>query len=164
MASIIKEKEVSWHSWLIKPDLSWPEVWSPHAAKVHGISRKALEGAPPASAVAQAALARLTHHELIVVSDSPRNDQPWMDRLVSTYSAQVRIKIISIWEALSGRTEQDNLRRMREWLRENKGPHRAGPDAARLARAVLECHLGPRSPDDAAAQENDLDGPYTSGS
>lgn len=132
---------------LIKPDPEWgPEIWSPYAEAVHGISRASLDDASAAVAIASRVWRALGDPSLTVVSDSPKNDQPWLDRLMSCRGHD-RIRIISVWEALNGRAEQENLARMKTWLRENKGPHRAGPDAARLAQSVLECHLAPRLPD-----------------
>lgn len=141
------EWDIDQDSSLIKPHADWaPGLWSPYAEAVHGISRDSLVTAPAAVAIASRIWRELGDPSLTIVSDSPKNDQPWLDRLMGTRGND-RIRIISIWEALNGRVEQDNLVLMKSWLRANKGPHRAGPDAARLARSVLECHLTPRKPE-----------------
>jgi len=141
------ERRTYWCGSLIKPDPSWTQIWSPHAERVHGIPRSALQSAQPARIIALNTFNQLSLAGRIIVSDSPGNDQPWLDRLLSTIGKEDQIRIISVWEALNGRVEQDNLVRMKEWLRENKGPHRAGPDAARLAQSEIECHLTPREPE-----------------
>ncbi|MBW3243278.1 hypothetical protein KUV57_11275 [Epibacterium sp. DP7N7-1] len=141
------ERRTYWGGSLIKPDPNWTQIWSPHAERIHGIPRSALETAQPARMIAQNTFSHLSSEGRIVVSDSPRNDQPWLDRLLSTIGKEGQIRIISVWEALNGRVEQNNLVRMKEWLRENKAPHRAGPDAARLAQSVIDCHLDPPDPE-----------------
>ncbi|MEY8802006.1 hypothetical protein AB9K35_16980 [Leisingera sp. XS_AS12] len=132
------------HGSLIRPHKSWDQaIWSPYAQAIHGIARESLEDAPAAQSVARSMLEILSVPGTVVVSDSPRNDQPWLDRLMATCGAAGQIRIISIWEALNGRTEQENIARMKDWLKANKGPHRAAADARRLAQAVIECHLQP---------------------
>lgn len=127
---------VGWSS-LIRPDDAWEECWSPYAERVHGIPRQQLETAPPATLIARKVLAALAHPDLVVISDSPRNDQPWLDRLLSAAGQPAgTIEILAPGTVFSGLAAPEDIRAVKDYLRENKGPHRAGEDAKRLARAV----------------------------
>lgn len=128
---------VAWSS-LIRPDDSWEECWSPYAERIHGIRRHQLEAAPPAALIARKVLAALEHPDLVVISDSPRNDQPWLDRLLSAAGRPAgTIEILSPGAAFNGIASPEDIRAVKDYLKANKGPHRAGEDAKRLARAVV---------------------------
>lgn len=136
--------EVETFSSLIRPDPAWPEIWSPYAERVHGIARDQLATAPTARSVAHKLIAALGQPELVLVSDSPRNDQAWLDRLLSAAGRPAgTFEIVAPGEALKTLVKPEQVRAIKDWLRENKGPHRAGGDAARLARAIhygaIEC-------------------------
>lgn len=149
------ETHAMFSSTLINPDPSWPEEkWSSYAQRVHGITREELKEAPAAQWVALRALAVLAEPALVLVSDSPRNDQPWLDRLLDLAPAgRPEVKIISPWAALNGLVDPDKIHGMKEWLKANKGPHRAGPDAARLANCLIEGVFSAQPPSAAADQE-----------
>ncbi|NDV50183.1 hypothetical protein [Salipiger sp. PrR003] len=131
---------------MIRPASQWDESkWSRHAQDVHGIARSTLVNAPRAYEVAAQVLEALNRPELVIVSDSPRNDQPWMDTLLETVCAKGWIQITSPWQALNGLATPEEIAATKAWLRENKGPHRAGEDAERLARGVMESIVRPAS-------------------
>lgn len=128
---------------LIRPHESWPESgWSRHAAAVHGIPRHALDAAQDPRLIAKKALSVLDNPGLVVVSDSPVNDQFWLDRLLDTIGAAGRVRIEKVNKPLNGLVAAEGVAEMKLWLSRNKGPHRAGEDARRLADAVIHAHLG----------------------
>jgi len=128
---------VSWSS-LIRPDDSWEDCWSHHSQKIHGITRQELEVAPSAALVARKIIAALAAPGVIVISDSPKNDQPWLDRLLSAAGQPPgTIRIISPGAAFNDFVPPEKIKAMKDYLRDNKGPHRAGEDAVRLAHAIL---------------------------
>lgn len=134
-AAWISDNVVKVRSSLIRPRPSWPlSAWSPQSAAVHGVPLDALASAPEADEVAE------TFGELfagsILVSDAPQYDQRWFDKLFGSRGPQLRD---FHHEAASRFGPNSNaLDRLNETLARSPAPHRAGPDARRLARAWLE--------------------------
>lgn len=128
---------------LIRPDPSWSvDDWHPESEAVHGIPRKALNAAEPADSVAMWLRDKLDGK--LVVSDAPEFDQRWLDRLMKTACEQHEIRIDDfdrvVWWAFSemdGQIGPGRLHGVYGHLTNEKTIHRAGGDAAKLARAWL---------------------------
>ncbi len=127
---------------LIRPHESWDdEKWSRHAQAVHGIERSELENGVPAEEVSEYVLKLAGIDGIVFVSDSPRNDQPWLDHLLELKGQKGSIEIQSIWSALQPCLDPDTIKSMKGWLKENKSAHRADKDASRLAQALIKCRF-----------------------
>lgn len=116
---------------LIAPRADWSMAdWSDSAARVHNIPLAAVRAGAPADAVAAEtdAFARFE-----VVSDNPRWDQTWLDRL---RAGRRRIEVGALRQALR-RLDDRGATAMAQALFRKGAPHRAGPDAERMARAWL---------------------------
>lgn len=130
-------------SWLIQPAPHWPaDKWSPYAERVHHIRRADLDDAPDYLTVRKLFLNDLRANS-IIVSDSPRNDQPWLDRLLGEADRQ---EVQSIWGVLDPIYPQADIQRMRDTLKAAKSEHRAGPDSKRLLDAFATTLLVDPSP------------------
>lgn len=124
-----------WSS-LVRPARSWSERgWSETSARVHGIARCHLDGAPEASQIATDFLKRVGGR--ILLSDAPEFDGFWMNLLLGTIGAQGQVQLrdfdtttLSIF-----RSSPIALDRIYERLARLRVPHRAGPDSLRLAQA-----------------------------
>lgn len=125
---------------LIRPHPEWPaSAWSPESARVHGIARDALDTAPMAEAVAREYAALLTSPRLIL-ADAPHYDGRWWRRLAALLdpTPDVTIKDFEV-AAFAAFSESPNaLDRVFETCERTPAPHRAGPDARRLAKAWRE--------------------------
>lgn len=127
---------VQTYSTLIKPDPSWDQsLWSSASEQVHGISRSALDIAPAARSILP--FLRNNWADIILFSDAPEHDQRWLDRLAELNSG-LTLPRIQDFDAVAA-TFHTGLRldAVYEKLERIKAPHRAGPDAARLMRAVM---------------------------
>ncbi|SHF66691.1 DNA polymerase III, epsilon subunit [Loktanella atrilutea] len=125
----------TWSS-LIRPEPTWdPDVWSPQAAQIHQIDRTVLEAAPNASRVADELLDRIEGKH--IVSDSG-HDRFWAEQLLETIDLiPPRFMMIETVIAAACNGNSDIIKHVNAHLRTAPRPHRAGPDAARLADAVL---------------------------
>jgi len=77
----------------------------------------------------------------IVATDAPRYDQDWLDTL---FVAAGREQLFTLYDfdALTGGLGADQYRHLVYLLDRARVPHRAGPDALRLASKLMEAHLG----------------------
>ncbi|MFC3175030.1 hypothetical protein ACFOD9_12290 [Novosphingobium bradum] len=124
-----------WSS-LILPDPAWDIAaqWDPDAQRVHGINRRDLrDGRAPAGVLAELN-ARLEPPWQVWCDGGPY-DRHWLDCLVNAAGIPPRFELVDLAVA----TRQDNaLRgRYRDALT-GSPPHRAGPDAERICRALLQ--------------------------
>ena len=119
---------------LIRPDEMWsPRAWSPASAAVHGIPLAELRQAPPAPEVARWAASLIG--DATVVSDAPEFDARWLARLYETEGGLI-LPLVRDFEVLvAARCDMAATRRVYAALDAIPAPHRAGPDAERLARA-----------------------------
>ncbi|MBP7003685.1 hypothetical protein [Amaricoccus sp.] len=116
---------------LIAPHPDWPlDDWADYAAAVHGLDLDAVRAGAPAGDVA-AATDALAGFEL--VSDNPRWDQRWLDRLRGP--SRPRLTIGRLRDAARARLNPYAADELAWRLLREPAPHRAGPDALRLARA-----------------------------
>jgi hypothetical protein len=129
----LTEDGIARRSAIIAPRPEWPlHAWSEAAADVHGISLRAARSGIDADVVAAQTDA---FADFEVVSDNPRWDQMWLDRLrVDRPAIPVRPLRAAIRERL-GAIEADAVALA---LFRGRAPHRAGPDALRLATAWAE--------------------------
>lgn len=74
----------------------------------------------------------------LVLSDAPEVDQRWADRLFEGRSPSVRLADFHVAAAERFGGLSHAMDRLYETLARTPAPHRAGPDARRLAKAWLE--------------------------
>lgn len=118
---------------VIAPRADWSlSDWSEASSRIHGLSLAEVRGGSPADAVA-AETDALAGVEL--VSDNPGWDQLWLDRL---RAGRAPIRLTPLRAAVSARLSHRASDAFACALLRSEAPHRAGPDAERLARAWLE--------------------------
>ena len=130
---------------LIKPTDDWEAngLWSRQSAAVHGITIEELRREGRSIEAACDTLNALLRPAAAVVTDAPMYDQCWLDRLFGAAGKEQQF-IIYDFERLAGCLTTDEYRQFVHLLERSSAPHRAGPDAVRLASAVLEARLGYR--------------------
>lgn len=118
---------------LIAPRRSWSmQHWCAGAERCHGIAADALAGGRPADLVAADTDALAGFH---IVSDNPRWDQVWLDRL---RAGRTPLTVHPLRQAVAGRLAPRAADAFAMALLRSRAPHRAGADAARLAAAWLQ--------------------------
>ncbi len=118
---------------LIAPRPDWSMAdWSEVSARVHGIPLAAIRAGEPADVVA-AETDGFAGFE--VVSENPAWEQRWLDRLRA--GRRPRIEVRPLRSALRARLDDAATGAVASALFRSAAPHRAGPDAERLARAWL---------------------------
>jgi len=125
----------SWSS-LIRPEPDWSlDDWDPIAEEVHRIPRRELDRAPAAWSVAEELLRRVAGRP--VFSDAPERDGRWARRLLDAQPRETGLRVLdfdlAVWAVCGARGADwayERLERVRT-------PHRAGPDAERMLRAIL---------------------------
>lgn len=131
-----EEGEVSTWSSLIRPEPGWDlEAWDPMAEEIHGISRGELAQAPAAWTVATELLSRVAGQT--VFSDAPEYDGRWVRRLLDAQPAPDGIRILDFDQAVGAVCGERGADWAYERLERTRTPHRAGPDAERMLRAIL---------------------------
>ncbi|WP_392337124.1 exonuclease domain-containing protein [Loktanella salsilacus] len=130
------------HSWssLIRPQNDWKwSAWSEESAKIHGITRSELDTAPPAGDIAREYIQRVDHIGKKAVSDAPEWDHAWAQKLLEAangYGRQLLNFDHLVRSACRGNVEAIN--HTFAHLEATPIPHRAEPDAERMATAVLQ--------------------------
>jgi hypothetical protein len=133
-AGWIAGDDVAVVSSLIRPHPSWPRsAWSSVSAAVHGIAEAELEMAPSAAEVAARFAGMLAGS--VVLSDAPTWDGRWLQRLMATLDPAPRIAVTDFDAAVRARFGARAFDAVYERLARLRAPHRAGPDARRLALA-----------------------------
>jgi DNA polymerase III epsilon subunit-like protein len=116
---------------LIAPRPEWSmDDWSDAAAHVHGIARADLAAAAPADDVAAETDA---FADFDVVSDNPRWEQIWLDRLRTGRDRRIEVRPLA--RVIAERLDEDAASTLACALFRSDPPHRAGDDAERLATA-----------------------------
>lgn len=139
----------TWSS-LIRPEPGWdPEAWDPVAEEIHGISREELTRAPAAWTVATELLSRVAGRT--VFSDAPGHDGRWVRMLLDAQPAPAGVRILDFDRAVGAVCGARGADWAYERLERTRTPHRAGPDAERMLRAILYGRgrgsgLGPTEP------------------
>ena len=91
-------------------------------------------------------LKTLLGSKTIVTTDAPRYDQDWLDTLFKAAGREQQFTLYN-FGVLTADFSSDEHRNLAYLLSRAPVPHRAGPDALRLAAKLMEAHLGypPRS-------------------
>ena len=125
---------------LIKPHNIWDlDDWSDESAAVHNIPFHDLENAESAEEVARWLKTEVGGRML--VSDAPKFDQHWLDRLMNTIEEPPHDQIEDfdkvLWNAFSegGTAAPGRLHKCYKSMSSRKNSHRASEDAANLAYA-----------------------------
>lgn len=125
-------------SLLIRPAPNWSDVeWSAAAQRVHGICRRQLDLALDAGEVVRQLMQHIGGR--LVLSDAPNYDGRWLKRLFSA-TGRTDFPALHDFHAAINDIFMDNPEALDwayEYLRRHPAPHRAGPDAERLLRALL---------------------------
>lgn len=135
-------------STLVRPTRAWLSdgFWSPASARVHGLPLETIKQQGHAVEDVCDWLNDLLKSATIVATDAPRYDQDWLDTL---FRAAGREQLFTLYhfEVLTSGLSADQHRHLGYLLDRAPTPHRAGPDAFRLASKLMEAHLGypPRS-------------------
>ena len=108
-------------------------AWSPASAAVHGIPLAELRQAPPAAEVARWVAGIVG--DATVVSDAPEFDARWLARLYETTDGLLVPSVRDFDVMVVARCDMAATRRVYAALDRIAAPHRADPDAARLAAA-----------------------------
>lgn len=125
---------------LIRPHPSWPEeLWSSASAQVHGIPRSRLDSAHPAEIIAAEYIELMAGKTL--VSHAPEFDGPWLEMLAATISPTETFRMVGI-NTVIAQFGFTGIKRAFNFLNTMPPPHRAGEDAARLARAWVAASGG----------------------
>lgn len=146
LSSVGPGGEIVTRSQLIRPKSSWSmTAWTAGAEAIHGISLDVLKrDGVPAEQVARWYVADTRGRR--VVSDAPEFDARWLQHLLWPIRDSVDVEEIcesvlsieeGVWAWLSPAAQEAWL----EELRHHSAPHRAGPDAERMARAYRAARL-----------------------
>ena len=128
----IEDGRVSVRAEIIAPRPDWSMAdWSEVSARVHGIPLAAIRAGRPADDIAAETDAFAGCE---IVSDNPAWDQRWLDRL---RAGRPRLAVRPFAAALRERLDDAQANALARTLLRAPAPHRAGPDAERLARAWL---------------------------
>ena len=134
--SWLEHGEVRTWSSLIRPAPDWAiDDWSPQSASVHGISLSELMDAPSATEVAETLFRVIGGRRL--VSDAPEFETRWLDRLLRAAGRPENPSVEDFDGASFAMFDGYALDLLYETVERRPAPHRAGPDAARLARGWL---------------------------
>lgn len=136
----IRGPEILTESALIRPTKKWDmSSWSTTSQEVYGIPLDSLESEGlPVQTVSEWLGTRINGK--VVVSDAPGHDQRWLDMLLKAGGVEQKCRIAGL-DALLSRFTGQAYEAALEMLRMLPQPHRAGPDAARLARAYAAAEL-----------------------
>lgn len=140
--SWIEGGEVRTWSSLIRPDPVWNlDDWSTASSAVHGITLDEVFGAPEKSQVVEDFRQALGTRRM--VSDAPEFDQRWLAKLLGQDQLEDGFGVEDIDAITFAVFDSDQIRQMIVALQNIEAPHRAGPDAARLAAGWLAAtHAG----------------------
>jgi len=124
---------------LIRPDPLWDRGdWNPQSEAIHHISRATLDAqGQPAWDVATWALGRM--EGTVLVSDAPAFERHWLLRLLACQPQPLPrdLHLVDFDQVLASALTPAGLDAAYEYLSRQHKPHRAGPDAAIMAGALL---------------------------
>ena len=127
----------------IRPTQAWLKsgLWSPTSEAVHGISLEEIkQQGHPVEDVCDW-LNAVLGTKTVVATDAPRYDQDWLDTLFAAAGRKQQFTLYD-FEVLTTSFSADQHRQLGHLLRRTPAPHRAGPDALRLAANLMEAHWG----------------------
>lgn len=130
-------------SFLVRPHATWDfgRGWSAQSAAIHGITPALLEAKGLSVDEACTRLDEATHGRL-VVSDAPRHDDWWLGRLYAAAGRQKTWAVGDVERLYGGLAQEAGLdpaeaaRLLTRIEQIYPHPHRASPDALRLAKAA----------------------------
>jgi hypothetical protein len=139
----VVDDEAEPESFLIRPHATWDldSGWSAQSAAIHGITPAMLEAEGISVDEACTWLDDLTRG-CLVVSDAPRHDDWWLGRLYAAAGRQKSWAIGDVERLYGGLAQEVGLdpaeaaRLLTRIEQIYPHPHRAGPDALRLAKAA----------------------------
>jgi hypothetical protein len=137
IARIVNRVVVS-DSQLIRPHPSWEEEgWSPASAEIHGLSRARLEA--EGTHASEVATWFKQRNIGLAITDNPEFEQRWLIRLLATNPPFPVVQLLDFdsYVRMSLPDKAAVSRVYRALEQHGPAPHRAGPDAERLARAWL---------------------------
>lgn len=125
----------TWSS-LIEPTPLWVKegVWFEAAQNVHGISAQDLTGAASPQKVMTIAN-RFLQGIGSVVSDNLYWEALWLNKLAHQAGIKPDFKIDKISDRIA-RLPNANREKMVDYVKENRPPHRAGPDSLHLVKTL----------------------------
>jgi DNA polymerase III epsilon subunit-like protein len=133
----IEDGSVLCESKLIRPEPDWNKgAWSEASADIHGLRLDVL--ASDGSKAQDVATWFKARNRGIAITDNPEFERRWLIRLLATDLPFPAVQILDFDSYV--RMTLPNaaaVARAYEILKKEPTPHRAGPDAARLARAWL---------------------------
>lgn len=136
VANVQQDGHITSGSELIRPEPNWSnDLWSPQSAEIHHIPRSALDDAPSARDVARWFLKQLDGR--IAVSDAPSYDGRWLRMLLLTAEPDPVVRIVDFDQLVAVTYDYQGVQRVYRALDAIPTPHRAAPDAERLARAFI---------------------------
>lgn len=130
-------------STLIRPTPDWERhgIWSRASEALHGIPLEELQRAGRPTSDVCHMLNALLQPAARVVTDAPDYDADWLVRLFDAAGVEQRFYIGDIERLVIECLTSDEQRQYAHLLRRSRAPHRAGPDAVRLASAFLEARI-----------------------
>ena len=139
----VLDDEVDSESFLIRPPKTWDFAsgWSAQSAAIHGITPAMLQAE---GISVEEACTRMDDQTrgCLVVSDAARHDDWWLGRLYAAAGRQKSWKIGDVERLYGGLVQEAGLdqaeaaRLLARIEQIYPHPHRAGPDALRLAKAA----------------------------
>lgn len=137
--AIAPDRRAAITSWstLIRPAAQWLETcgWDPDAQRIHGIRQRDLRDAPTSREVAQLLNDRLGPLGQ-AFCDGGHYDALWLRVLFEAAGIDPAFTLRDIGHLFT--LDPQAGRRYREIIARDKPPHRAGPDARRIAAALVE--------------------------
>lgn len=133
---LVSGKITAW-SRLIQMDAQRVAIWDHQAVCLTGITRELLaaEGRPASQVVEE--LAMFLKGETVVYSDCPDADRDWLGELLAAAGEEgFHVEVRDLGRVLERLTDAGQAAAT-QYRQEHRAPHRAGPDAERLARSVL---------------------------
>lgn len=125
------QAEITWWSTLIRPEAEWVD-WSDASESHHGISRTDLNRAPSVEAVAE--LLNRDLRDGVAYCNGGSYDSYWTTTLFRS-ARRYPTFILTSWEEILQTMERSSAADARAYARTNE-PHRAGPAAAHMIKAM----------------------------
>lgn len=134
----VRNRKVATDSRLIRPEPDWnPDAWSSASEKIHGISRETLRTA--GIEATKVAMWFKEQNTGIAITDNPEFERRWLIKLLGAHPPFPLVRLLDFdsYVKMSLPDAAAVSRCFRALEASRPQPHRAGPDAARLASAWL---------------------------
>lgn len=131
---IDEQNKLRVESKLIRPHASWQlSEWSEFSQKIHGITLDEIEAAEDAVSIARWAQNRLAG--ALLLSDAPKFDSRWLNKLLATVPARDLLEVNSVQKHAEARFTGTARAMFFRAYANGHGAHRAAADALRLGQA-----------------------------